>query len=60
MEILSALKIILFIVGDVFFGFLLFFLIQEELRGLRRLSEIISKSEYESENARLSVERVPQ
>jgi predicted transglutaminase-like protease len=60
MEIPSALKIMLFIVGDVFFGFLLFFLIQEELHGLRRLSEIISESEYESENARLSVERVPQ
>ena len=60
MEILSALKIILFIVGDIFFGFLLFFLIREELRGLRRLSEIINESGYESENTRLSVERVSQ
>lgn len=60
MEILSVLKVLLFIVGDIFFGFLLFYLIKEELRGLRRLSEIISKSEYESENARLSVERVSQ
>lgn len=60
MEILSVLKIILFIVGDIFFGFLLFFLIQEELCGLRRLSEIISESEYESENTRLSIERVSQ
>jgi hypothetical protein len=60
MEILSALKIILFIVGDIFFGFLLFFLIQEELRGLRRLSEIISESEYESESTHLSIQKVPQ
>jgi hypothetical protein len=60
MEIPSALKIMLFIVGDVFFGFLLFFLIQEELRGLRRLSEIISESEYESESTHLSIQKVPQ
>jgi hypothetical protein len=60
MEILSALKIILFIVGDIFFGFLLFFLIQEELHGLRRLSEIISESEYESESTHLSIQKVPQ
>lgn len=58
MEILSALKVLLFIVGDIFFGFLLFFLIQEELRGLRRLSEIINESE--ESDARLSVEKVPQ
>jgi hypothetical protein len=60
MEISSALKIMLFIVGDIFFGFLLFFLIQEELRGLRRLSEIISESEYESESTHLSIQKVPQ
>jgi hypothetical protein len=60
MEIPSALKIMLFIVGDIFFGFLLFFLIQEELRGLRRLSEIISESEYESESTHLSIQKVPQ
>ena len=60
MEILSVLKIVLFIVGDIFFGFLLFFLIQEELRGLRRLSEIISESEYESESAHLSIQKVSQ
>lgn len=58
MEILSALKIMLFIVGDIFFGFLLFYLIKEELRGLRRLSEIINESE--ESDARLSVERVSQ
>jgi len=57
MEILSALKVLLFIVGDIFFGFLLFYLIKEELRGLRRLSEII---ESEESDARLSVERVSQ
>jgi len=58
MEILSALKVLLFIVGDIFFGFLLFYLIKEELRGLRRLSEIINESE--ESDARLSVERVSQ
>lgn len=58
MEILSALKILLFIVGDIFLGFVLFCLIREELHGLRKLSEIISESEYESENARLSIEKV--
>lgn len=58
MEILSALKVLLFIVGDIFFGFLLFYLIKEELRGLRRLSEIINESE--KSDTRLSVERVSQ
>lgn len=39
MEFVNALKIILFIAGDIFLGYILFQLIKQELRALRKVSD---------------------